>query len=365
MDNLDLISRNLEEVLTPAELKTLLDSKRSLGPSGAEGLVHYIGFEISGLVHLGTGLITALKIKDLQQAGVQCQILLADWHTWINQKLDGKIETIRRVALGYFREAMEASLRVVGADPTKVKFILGSDLYHNADDYWRTVIEIAKGTTLARVQRSIDILGRKESEGVDFARLIYPIMQAADIFQLNVNLAHAGMDQRKAHVIARDAVPSGREKPIALHHHLLLGLQKPPVWPIEADKLRELKTDMKMSKSKPDSCIFVHDSTGEIERKIQKAFCPPNETIYNPILDWASHLLLPLHGSLTIMTKTGGQSFSETTALTAAYQSGDIHPVELKTAVTKALQTTLAPIHQHFSAGKPKDSLDELVALKR
>lgn len=357
MDHFDLINRNLEEVLTPAELKTLLDSRRPL--------VHYIGFEISGLVHLGTGLMTALKIKDFQQAGVQCQIFLADWHTWINEKLDGNIETIRRVAVGYFREAMAASLKAVGADPTKVKFILGSDLYHNADDYWRTVIEIAKGTTLARVQRSIDILGRKESEGVDFARLFYPVMQAADIFQLGVNLAHAGMDQRKAHVIARDAVPSGREKPIALHHHLLLGLQKPPVWPIEADKLRELRTDMKMSKSKPDSCIFVHDSAEEIERKIQKAFCPPSETIYNPILDWAVHLLMPLRGSLAITTKAGEQSFSDAASLTAAYQNGEIHPVDLKKAVTNTLQTILAPIHQHFSAGKPKDSLDELMAIKK
>ncbi len=357
MDRFDLISRNLEEVLTPAELKTLLDSKQPL--------VHYIGFEISGLVHLGTGLTTALKIKDLQQANVQCQIFLADWHTWINEKLDGNIETIRRVAVGYFREAMAASLKAVGADPAKVKFILGSDLYHNADDYWRTVIEIAKGTTLARVQRSIDILGRKESDGVDFARLIYPMMQAADIFQLNVNLAQAGMDQRKAHVIARDAVPSGRGKPIALHHHLLLGLQKPPVWPIEADKLRELKTDMKMSKSKPDSCIFVHDSAEEIERKIQKAFCPPNETTYNPILDWAIHLLLPIRERLQIKSRTGLRLFIDRESLTDAVHCGDIHPMDLKEAVAKTLQDILAPIHQHFSAGKPKESLDELLSIKK
>lgn len=364
MDRLDLISRNLEEVLTPAELKALLDSKRPL--------VHYIGFEISGLVHLGTGLMTALKIKDFQQAGVQCQIFLADWHTWINEKLDNRLETIQRVAVGYFREAMTASLKAVGADSAKVNFILGSDLYQKQPEYWQTVISVAKHTTLARVQRSIDILGRQESEGVDFARLIYPIMQAADIFQLGVNLAHAGLEQRKAHVIARDAVPPGREKPIALHHHLLLGLQKPSfakasegAATLSANELQQLKIDMKMSKSKPDSCIFVHDSAEEIEHKIQKAFCPPSETNYNPILDWATRLLLPLNGSLVLMTKTGEQDFSDAVRLTAAYQHGDIHPVDLKKSVAKALQARLAPIHQYFSNGKPKDFLEELLAIKK
>ena len=66
------------------------------------------------------------------------------------------------------------------------------------------MIEVSKNTTLARMQRSISILGRQERESVDFAKLIYPAMQAADIFTLGVHIAHAGMDQRKAHVIARD-----------------------------------------------------------------------------------------------------------------------------------------------------------------
>ena len=91
------------------------------------------------------------------------------------------------------------------------------------------------------MQRSITILGRKEGESVDFAKLIYPPMQVADIFTMGVNIAHAGMDQRKAHVIARDVAGKmkvsplldangERIKPVCVHHPLLLGMKKPPIW---------------------------------------------------------------------------------------------------------------------------------------
>ena len=91
-----------------------------------------------------------------------------------------------------------------------MEFVLASDLYRDDDEYWATVIEVSKNTTLARMQRSISIMGRQERESIDFAKLIYPAMQAADIFTLGVHIAHAGMDQRKAHVIARDVATQMR-----------------------------------------------------------------------------------------------------------------------------------------------------------
>src|SRR5207302_10737939 len=89
-------------------------------------------------------------------------------------------------------------------NPASLEVVLASDLYEQDADYWAAVIDVSKNTTLARMQRSIDILGRQEGESIDFAKLIYPAMQAADIFAPGVHIAHAGMDQRKAHVIARD-----------------------------------------------------------------------------------------------------------------------------------------------------------------
>jgi tyrosyl-tRNA synthetase len=353
---LALVERGLEEVLTGEELAALLAS--DVPPR------HYIGFEISGRIHVGTGLLCMAKLRDFQRAGIETTVFLADWHTWINDKLGGDPATIRELATGYFAEGMKASMLCVGGDPEAVRFVLGSDLYRQVDDYWATVVEVGKHTSLARMQRSITIMGREEGEAVDFAKLIYPAMQVADIFKLGVNLAHAGMDQRKAHVIARDVAlqvqrnplvgPDGaRAKPIALHHPLLLGLGKPPVWPVPPDgNLRDLRTAMKMSKSKPSSAIFIHDSPDEIAAKVRKAFCPPGVVEFNPILDWTRQLLFGVFDEPLRVPRSeqhgGPVTFDAYEELEAAYRQERLHPMDLKGAVTDRLVEVLEPARRHF-----------------
>src|SRR3990167_4622129 len=144
-EKLELIKRNTEEVLTEEDIKVLLENN--------EQLRHYIGFEISGKIHLGTGLMCMSKVKDFMEAGIDCSIFLADWHSWINDKLGGDREVIKRVAGGYFKEGLKASLKCFGGDPSKLNFVLGSNLYHNNDDYWATMIEVSKYTSLGRMQR--------------------------------------------------------------------------------------------------------------------------------------------------------------------------------------------------------------------
>ncbi len=245
-EKFNLITRNLEETLTEEELKTLIES--------GTPLKHYIGLEISGKVHIGTGFAVLLKIKDLQEAEVKTTILLADWHTWLNKKLDGTLETASRMAREYFEEGMRAAALCVEADPDKIEFVLGSELYEKlGQSYWADVIKVSKATTLARMIRSTTIMGRKESDISDAAMLIYPAMQSADIFALGVNIAHAGIDQRNVHVVAREATKEvGKPKPVAIHHHLLQSLIQPVLITDENGKQSLDPEATKMSKSKPD-----------------------------------------------------------------------------------------------------------------
>ncbi|MHB8492254.1 MAG: tyrosine--tRNA ligase [Solirubrobacteraceae bacterium] len=364
---LALIKHNVEEIITEADLVRLLES--------GEPIQHYIGFEISGKMHLGSGLMSMSKVRDFMDAGIDCSIFLADWHTWINDKLGGDRETIKKVAVNYFKEGFKASLKCFGRDPEKLKFVLGSELYADNDDYWATMIDVAKNTTLGRMQRSITILGRKEGESVDFAKLIYPAMQVADIFAMQVTLAHAGLDQRKAHVIARDTAlqlrvnplrnAAGQQiKPVAIHHHLLLGLRKPAVWPPPTENLQDFWASMKMSKSDPSSAIFIHDSADEIRAKIRKAFCPPGEVEVNPILDWARYLIFNETGvSMTIerTPENGGTvTFDSFEDLAEAYRSAALHPMDLKAGVADALIALLAPAREHFAQPGPRAMLEEL-----
>jgi tyrosyl-tRNA synthetase len=367
-----LIERNLAELLTGAELRSLL--------AGGQPLRHYIGWEISGLVHLGGGLVAMSKVRDFQEAGVECTVFLADWHTWINDKLGGDRERIRRIATGYFAEALVAGLLCVGGgEPGALRVVLASDLYHErADDYWATVIEVAKHTSLARMQRSITIMGRTEGEQVDFAKLIYPAMQAADIFALGVHIAHAGMDQRKAHVVARDVAhkmrthplrdASGRTvKPLAAHHPLLPGLLRPDRWPVPPEERAEVLAAMKMSKSKPGSAIFIHDSPDEIRRKLRGAFCPPGEVEVNPVIDYIRQLCFEL-GDTELRVerpsdKGGRITFHAIQEVHAAYASGALHPADAKAALADRLIDRLEPARRHFADPERAAALAEVSAL--
>jgi tyrosyl-tRNA synthetase len=358
-DRVGLITRFAEEVIERDELPALLAQNQQ--PQ------HYIGLEISGKLHLGTGLMCMQKIRDLQMAGVKCRVFLADWHTWINEKLGGDRQKIKQVAHGYFTFGLRASLAALGGDPDKLEFVLGSDLYHQNDQYWETLVEVAKNTTLNRIVRSISIMGRTEGESVDFAKLMYPPMQVADVFMLKAHIAQGGMDQRKAHVIARDVAKAltvaplrndaGQViKPIAIHHHLLLGLSKPPAWPVDPEKLRELRTSMKMSKSKPDSAIFIHDTPDDIRRKIKKAFCPPaSEGLdFNPVLDWTEHLIFNNNpDGLFIERKPengGNIHFKDIQEVQTAYVDGSLHVMDLKAGLAEALIVLLAPVRAIFEA---------------
>ncbi|MGC9326913.1 MAG: tyrosine--tRNA ligase [Candidatus Hinthialibacter sp.] len=366
-ERLQLISHNLQEVLTEDRLRDYLDRNIPLR--------HYIGFEISGEIHLGTGIQCMAKVADFQKAGVECTLFLADWHSWINDKLGGDIEQIRSFAYGYFAEGLKICLKAVGGDPDKLNIVLGSDLYQKKPEYWTAFIEVCKNTTLNRIMRSITILGRAEGEAIDFAKLVYPPMQVADIYALGVNLVQAGTDQRKAHVVALDVAnqmktmplssPSGEKlAPVAVHHNLLIGLGKPPMWPIDPDRLQEVWMAMKMSKSKPDTAVFITDEPDVIARKIKKAFCPEGEVDFNPVLNWAQHLVFALHrGPLEIKRKAewgGDLSYNTFEELTQDFAEKKLHPMDLKTALSQSISALLAPVREHFARPELKKNLETL-----
>ena len=368
-ERISLITRNLEETLTENELRSLIDS--------GTPLKHYIGFEISGKLHLGY-LFTLLKVKDLQDAGAETIMWLADLHSAINDKLDGNLDTIKKVARGYFTDAMKALFESIGGDPEKLIFKLCSETYAENPNFWFTLLEVGKSTTLSRTKRSITIMGREEpDDSLPTDKLFYPIMQAADIFLLQTNIAHAGMDQRKVHVVAREAAmhvktnplrdSSGNQiKPIAIHHPILLSLSGPAEGTGDAD---ELAMRNKMSKSKPNSGISIHDTPDEIKEKINGAYAPEGVVEGNPILNWTKNLVFyGGEGSLEIQRdeKFGGDvTYSSYEDLEKDYAEKKLHPMDLKRAVAEWLITKLEPVRKYFEDPKRKEALDEIEHLTK
>ncbi len=109
---------------------------------------------------------------------------------------------------------------------------------------------------------------------------------------------------------------------------------------------------MKMSKSKPDSAIFMTDSEQEVNRKLSKAFCPEKQAKENPVLDYCRHIIFETSSALELRRseKFGGdKTYKSYDALEADFVSGRVHPADLKKAVAARINELLEPVRKHFS----------------
>jgi len=336
-----LVTRNTQEIVTQEELRQLLEAEAK--PRA------YWGFESSGLMHVGMGLVCGSKIKDMVKAGFEFVIFLADWHSWINNKLGGDMENIRLCG-EYFKDCFTA----VGIKPESVQYLWTSDLAKDIA-YWERVVRIAKSVSLQRTCRSLPIMGREMSlTDMETAWVYYPCMQAADIFHMQLHVACAGIDQRKVHMLAREAAQKlDWKKPVSVHVPILIGLQGLQTTQKQFDEDAEinLQISSKMAKSVPKTCIFVHDPPEEIEEKIGAAYCPPKEVWGNPVLQHAKLILFNEKSTLTIprSQKYGGpEEFESYEALEKAYVKGGLHPLDLKRGVAEALIEILSPAREYF-----------------
>ncbi|WP_456471821.1 tyrosine--tRNA ligase [Methanocaldococcus sp.] len=308
MDIFEKIKKNTAEIVTEEDLKEILKKEEKKA---------YIGFEPSGKIHLGHYL-QIKKMIDLQEAGFDIIILLADLHAYLNQK--GSLEEIQKIG--------EYNKKVFEAMGLKANYIYGSEFQLNKE-YTLNLYKLALKTTLKRARRSMELIAR-EDENPKVAEVIYPIMQVNDIDYLDVDVAVGGLEQRKIHMLARELLS---KKVAYIHNPVLTGLDG----------------EGKMSSSK-GNFIAVDDSPEEIREKIKKAYCPIGVVEGNPILEIAKYFLeYPL--TIKRPEKFGGdltvKSYEE---LENLYKEKKIHPLDLKNTVAEELIKILAPIRERLSS---------------
>lgn len=344
-----------EEIVTPEDLRHLLETE--------DHPIAYNGWEPSGLAHLGTGVICAYKMKDFAEAGIHFKAFLATWHAYLNNKLGGDLTLIKKAA-DLFRHSWIA----LGVPADKVEFIYSDVLYDDLD-YWAKTMAIAKNLTIARTTRTLEIAGRKDTDARYVSDFLYTPMQVADIFHMKVKICQLGMDQRKANMVGREVGEKmGYWKPVCVHHHLLQGLEKPGVWPIPEGQEKEAIASAKMSKSKPDTCIFIYDTPAEIKQKLSKAFCPEKTVKFNPIMDICKYIVFRENPVFIIErpAKFGGNiQFESFDQLASSYVEGKLHPMDLKNGVAEQLGKILEPVRRYFSNNKEaQDCLDAICKAK-
>ncbi|MFT4312934.1 MAG: tyrosine--tRNA ligase [Candidatus Woesearchaeota archaeon] len=341
-----------EELIGKEELHSLFIEQEKTGRQ----IIAYDGFEPSGKIHIAQGLLRTITVNTLTDVGIHFTFYVADWFAMLNHKLGGDLSKIRIVG-EYFIEVWKAC----GMDMSKVSFVWASDFIRSTPEYWETVLKLSTNATVQRVLRCGQIMGREESDKNPSSQILYPLMQAADIHHLNADIAQLGLDQRKVNMLARDVFPKiGLKPPIAIHHHMLLGLQK-----IETEKDGiDKKIAMKMSKSKPDTAIFMTDTEKEVEKKFQKAYCPQGVIEDNPVIEYAKYIVFALDNKIEILRpeKFGGNvTYTDFGDFTKAYLDEQLHPLDVKKSVATAINRHLQPIREHFKTNEHAKLLQEKV----
>lgn len=313
-EKIQLVEEGTLEVIETEELKELLEKEEAIA---------YTGYEPSGKIHLGHA-VTVEKLKTLQKLGVKVKILLADYHAYLNGK--GSLEEIAETADYNMR-----CFKALGLDDT-TEFILGSS-FQLKPEYTAKVYKIATLTTLKRARRSMDQVSRHD-DNPKVASVIYPIMQSVDMAALDVDIALGGMEQRKIQMLARETLEKiGEKRPICIHTPLLHGLDG----------------DAKMSSSK-GNFIAVDDSVEEITKKIKKSYCPQGQIEDNPMIEIALTFVYPNQEKLLIKRpeKFGGDIELTKEELLEKFESGDLHPMDLKTGIKDFLIEYFAPVREYM-----------------
>ncbi len=351
-ERIKLIKEVGEEIITEEELKQLLESNPHP--------IAYDGFEPSGIMHIAQGLMRVININKMTKAGCKFKMLIADWHAWANNKFNGNLDKIRDAG----RLLIEV-WKAAGLNEDDVEFVWANDLIKD-ENYWKTVMRIATNSTLKRIIRCGQIMGRKENEVLSASQIIYPCMQAADIFTLKADICQLGLDQRKVNVLAREIAPKlGFKKPVAVHHHMLMGLQAVKTSGVsKIDQVIELK----MSKSKPNTAIFMTDTEEEVKKKIRKAYCPEKQIEQNPIIEYCKYIIFQKYDRIKIERpeKYGGDLEINYKELIDLYSKGELYPLDLKDAVAYYINEMLEPVRKHFEKNtKARELLEKVKGFRK
>lgn len=319
----ELVTRNAAEILTVQELESLLDSKSA--PSV------YLGRAITGPLHVGH-LVSISKLLDLQKAGFNAIVLLADIHAALDD-LKSKWEDLE-IRREYTRKAIELAVEW----KEKPKFVVGSD-YQLGEDYQ---MDIFKMSTLASVKVALHAASEvTRMKNPKVGELIYPIMQALDEKYLGVDMQLGGLDQRHIMAFAREYMPKlGYEKSVEMMMPLVPSLKGPGV---------------KMSSSIEGTNIKISASEDQIKKTIAGAYCPIGDLKENPITSIVTLLMLPNDGKFTIAreNKFGGDlEIASGKQFEELYASKAIHPSDLKAAVSEYLIKKLAKARDYFESNR-------------
>jgi len=327
-ERLDLIKRNLHELIGEEELVELLKAGKT--PSV------YIGTAVTGKPHIGY-FVWGVKMMDLMRAGFTVKVLLADLHG----ALDNTPWDLLEKRYKYYEKVISGMFESLGADMSKLTFVKGSS-FQLSKEYVLDLFKLATHTTVHDANKAASEVV-KMGDSPKLAGIIYPLMQALDEEYLKVDAQYGGIDQRKILVFARENLPKiGYRSRIEIMTPLIPGLQG---------------QGGKMSASVKNSKVDLLDDEAAVKEKLDKAFCPEGVVEGNGVLAFLKYVIFAIKEQskepLVIKrpVKFGGDlSFASYAEFEETFVAKKVHPLDVKNAVRDEINRLLAPLRKKMAS---------------
>jgi len=248
-------------------------------------LVLVSGIQPTGRLHIGNYLGALKNFVELQNSGkYQCYFFIADLHALTeNPDPDELHKNILSLA---------ADFLAVGLNPKKSTIFQQSQVKVLQELKWILsplvpVSELTRMTAFKeKITQKLNHKDEQETTKEEFDKIVeesnmglaeYPVLMAADILIYDGQFVPVGNDQLQHLELART---------IARKFNKKFGktfVEPQPLMTLTPRIMSLKNPEKKMSKSQPESCLFIDDSPETIKEKIARATTDSgSEIIYNP-----------------------------------------------------------------------------------
>src|SRR3989338_2031827 len=225
------------------------------------------GIAPSGSIHIGNYLGAISQWKELQEIG-ECIFFIADLHAL----------TTPRNPKTFSQEMLNTAIELLaaGLSPEKCIIFIQSQVKEHTELCWllNTITPVGKLERMTQYKEK----SRRFKANVNAGLLDYPVLQAADILLYQTDSVPVGKDQTQHLELTKTIARKFNQK-----YGNTFKIPEALVLEFGAKIMALNDPKKKMSKSRPETCLFIFDEPDVIKNKIMSAVTDLGKAIkYDP-----------------------------------------------------------------------------------
>ena len=217
-------------------------------------------------MHIGSYIGAVSQWKKLQETG-ECLFFIADLHAL----------TVPQDPKNFPGQVLQTAVELIaaGLDPEKCIIFIQSEVKEHTELCWL----LNTLTPLGELERMTQYKDKSKQfkDSINAGLLNYPVLQAADILLYQVDSVPVGEDQKQHLELTKTLAKKFNQK-----YGKTFNVPEPLMLETGAKIMSLQNPKKKMSKSQPETCLFLFDEPEIIKKKIMSAVTDTGKSIkYN------------------------------------------------------------------------------------